>query len=1098
MAEVLSFPSQPDGASHFGSSSLQRSASHSSLLLQNSAIYHPSTNNPKPGYSQLAYDNRLSNSLPSSAPSSPRLSQPQSSNQPSYISTPSSSLSLDEHCLVEDEDIRFPSYADELYIEPDRHVFEPPSSPEDSSSLAAAPCENVASRTGTPRLSRAGSSGSAGDDMNIQNEPSRHVDYLSHNWKEEDIWSSWRHVVARRKVYGNSTRLENASWRTWAKSKYRLKTVSPETLNWMKDHDVTWLYGPLQTDAGKLVLPDSGLNNNGLSCNNSFGSMKPILKKRSLSELMLHRSISSSTLIQQATDALKAQQPGQRLRNPPVLRQGTLSDYAISSNHETPSSPSNEGGSSILSSTMTSGRQTPCTKRHIHFNNKVEQCIAINDGPHERCRYGKPRRDDSESEDDVLMMKPVANKVKVNKPRTPRSIPSNEGKTIAMLPSTTLKYRGDTPDPVEQQEKQKDGPWNKGIRIPQSPSQETIKPSSPSSNFLIDDDDEEMDMNWQPSAGRRDSIFLHHSHMSGSELEEDCLQQRNGLRRTPSGMFMPYDDDDDDAISTGFLGKVIDTVNTAKDIAHVIWNVAAKEVEDEEAAAAALLKRSLSTACSPMLFGTATASLGCQQHASRRRMAARIMADGPQPKRCNFFLWDDEAKSREAAAVLSNSRTEPVSAPQTPTMPSFVTGFNGLQTPHTDTSKRYGSSEISTPYTPSKSSAAPRSGRDTQETSTTIGTSDEEFYDWPTSDDEDVLRALANAASARMNMPPPETPCKTIKNDPLSSPGKRRFSEMANGGEITWPTLEVVEDDVFSTPSTTLKKEGNLFIGQPIFCPTDTPTPRRFKDVPQAGQDSELTVQILKILQDRNVTLNSDVKAELKAVCDKHSLSTRGIMKGRDVSRAMVCSKNESISELQETIAALQAERETSRAHLPNMQLPALSVFLIFIGRSIQLNLPLPNSLPVSSNLQVSNATTEPSRKWPAVPWTFTGLLNGRYVVFNEYGRRLHFQRHDLIQIDEGALRISQALKQTFHPREQPVEYWPYARGVVNFWLELIPENPATRAEILDLFDWILILMREVMHAPREINRALLLDAGKRKAFFSLTFPGIAAVESVD
>ncbi|KAL8730661.1 MAG: hypothetical protein Q9166_003974 [cf. Caloplaca sp. 2 TL-2023] len=572
MAEVLSFPSQPDRPPHFGSSSLQRSSSHSSLLLQNSAIYRSSSSNSKPGYSHVGYDNRLSNSLPSSAPSSPRLSQPQFSNQPSYTSTPSSSLSLDEHCAVEDEDIHFPSYGNDVYAEPDHHALEPPTSPEDGSSQVAPPSENTISVTKFPRLTRAGSSGSAGDDMDIQREPTRHVDYLSHNWKEEDIWSSWRHVIARRKFYSNSTRLENASWRTWAKSKNRLQTVSPETLNWMKDHDVTWLYGPLQTDAGRPLLPSSGPDTSGLSRSNSFASKKPILKKRSLSELMLRRSVSSSTLIQQATDALQAQQPGRRLRDRPVLEERALSDFVTSSNPETPSSPSNEGGSSTLPSSSTSGHQTPCTKRHIHFNNKVEQCIAINDGPNERCRYGRAPQEDSDSEEEILMMKPVPNKPKSNKPKTPRNSFSNEGKTIAMLPATTLKYRGDTPDPTKQQEKQQDGLWSKSSKIPQSPSQETIKPSSPSSNFLLDDEDEELDMHWQPSAGRRDSIFLHHSHLSASEIDEDTPEQRNGLRRTPSGMFMPYDDDDG-AISTGFLGKVIDTVNTAKDIAHVIWNV---------------------------------------------------------------------------------------------------------------------------------------------------------------------------------------------------------------------------------------------------------------------------------------------------------------------------------------------------------------------------------------------------------------------------------------------------------------------------------------------------------------------------------------------
>lgn len=72
----------------------------------------------------------------------------------------------------------------------------------------------------------------AADDTSVEEEPSRHVDYLSHEWREEDIWSSWRYITARRKDYSNGIRLENASWRTWAKAKNNLGTISPETLNW--------------------------------------------------------------------------------------------------------------------------------------------------------------------------------------------------------------------------------------------------------------------------------------------------------------------------------------------------------------------------------------------------------------------------------------------------------------------------------------------------------------------------------------------------------------------------------------------------------------------------------------------------------------------------------------------------------------------------------------------------------------------------------------------------------------------------------------------------------------------------------------------------
>ena len=339
----------------------------------------------------------------------------------------------------------------------------------------------------------------------------------------------------------------------------------------MKDHDVTWLYGPLQTGTGKSLEYNSTPNASGLSRSNSFTSKKPILKKRSLSELMLKQSISSSTLIQQATDALQAQQPGRRLRDRPVLGERAPSDFVTSSSPDTVSSPSNETNPTTQPSASTSGRQTPCTKRHIHFNDKVEQCIAISGAGHDRCYHGRAIYDDSDSEDDMLMMKSVPHRKNSNGPSTPRNSFSNEGKTIAMLPSTTLKYRGDTPDPIKQQEKPKTEALATRPKIPQSPSQETIKPSDSSSNFLLDDEDKELDMDWQPSAARRDSIFLQHSQTSGPHDGED-FEQRSGLRRTPSGMFMPYDDEDD-AVTIGFLGKVIDTVNTAKDIAHVIWNV---------------------------------------------------------------------------------------------------------------------------------------------------------------------------------------------------------------------------------------------------------------------------------------------------------------------------------------------------------------------------------------------------------------------------------------------------------------------------------------------------------------------------------------------
>lgn len=341
----------------------------------------------------------------------------------------------------------------------------------------------------------------------------------------------------------------------------------------MKDHDVTWLYGPLQTGTTKFYDLDSAPAASCLSRNNSFGSKKTILKKRSLSELMLQQSLSSSTLMKQATDALRAQQPEDSVLTRPVLGNRALSDFVTSSQPVVPDLQLDGPQPTVFASSPDSGTQTPCTKRHIHFNNKVEQCIAINKGGDDHGEYYSAIHDESSSDDELLTMKPVhTKKATLSSRSTPRNSFSCESKTIAMLPSTTLKYRGDTPDPAEQKSKQKGSYWNASSKLAPSPSQETLKPKSASANFLLDDEEDDADMNWQPSLSGRN--FL--SYQSQSSNYGSSNDKANNLHRTSSGMFMPCaedEEDSDDIGTTGLLRKVVDTVNTAKDIAHVIWNV---------------------------------------------------------------------------------------------------------------------------------------------------------------------------------------------------------------------------------------------------------------------------------------------------------------------------------------------------------------------------------------------------------------------------------------------------------------------------------------------------------------------------------------------
>lgn len=231
MTEVLSI-SQPDGHTHFGSS-LSPSSSQTSILLQNPSSYPRSNPNYQSRYRAAGYDTRTSLSAPSSAPSSPQFAAPGFSREPSYMSTPSSSLSLNEDATQEDEELCFPTYDHHGYFEIQEETTEPPNQPSEPARPPATSAPKAPKTPTTPvHAPLYEPDQTAGDDMAIKSEPTRHVDYLSHSWKEEDIWSSWRHIVGRRKVYSNSARLENASWRQWAKSRNQLRTIAPDTLNW--------------------------------------------------------------------------------------------------------------------------------------------------------------------------------------------------------------------------------------------------------------------------------------------------------------------------------------------------------------------------------------------------------------------------------------------------------------------------------------------------------------------------------------------------------------------------------------------------------------------------------------------------------------------------------------------------------------------------------------------------------------------------------------------------------------------------------------------------------------------------------------------------
>jgi len=446
------------------------------------------------------------------------------------------------------------------------------------------------------------------DDSMIKEPPSQQVDFLTHEWREEDIWSSWRHIIANRKQFGEKSRLENASWRQWAKYRGNFRTVTPESLNWLKESDITWLYGPLKAASSYPISKNvSEPSSTRLSKNNSFVNKKPILKKRCLSEVMLAKSLSTSSLVREAaTSALFSS------RRP--RRSDASSEFSES---KLPSEAPSRAGETLGSYTSRSSSfcETPsCEKKHIRFDDVVEQCIAVDhpitlglddDSSDDEEAVHRDNSSTSSDDDGGLMMARKRRAPTLARPKLAgsRSNSHNGREIIKTLPNTTLKYRTDSPDITEQAQHHTFGsrvasnaPWNSS-RISPSPSQETLRPTNPSANFLLPRDDEDSDddkdgltidsdASWSfGSSNPRSSLGASstrgrgsrgssaaRSHTPGPGGYSDDDFRMEGMRRTGSGMFMPEEEEERE-YATGILGRIGEGINTARDIAHVIWTV---------------------------------------------------------------------------------------------------------------------------------------------------------------------------------------------------------------------------------------------------------------------------------------------------------------------------------------------------------------------------------------------------------------------------------------------------------------------------------------------------------------------------------------------
>ncbi|KAK5555706.1 hypothetical protein LTR46_006147 [Exophiala xenobiotica] len=262
-------------------------------------------------------------------------------------------------------------------------------------------------------------------------------------------------------------------------------------------------------------------------------------------------------------------------------------------------------------------------------------------------------------------------------------------------------------------------------------------------------------------------------------------------------------------------------------------------------------------------------------------MAARTMEGGVSAPR-------NEAKIREEAAVLSNSRSEPPKPPQTPQKPRR----NTLPpTPDTGASKRATHKEE-----PDEHVKATNADEDSS-------------FDRSSSNDEALLEAEQQVMKER---PQFETPKKAARTQSTTSPGKRAFGQMAEQSDLadnTWP----LSDDVFATPSTSHKSGGTGLLS-----PNVTPARGRTQPIQPETAPSTLATEALAILAKAH--LDSQTEAELVDLLNKHDLRTQGVIKGREITRIAVQAKEKKIAELQARIAALEAGRETNRTVITHLK----------------------------------------------------------------------------------------------------------------------------------------------------------------------------------
>ncbi|EMD94506.1 hypothetical protein COCC4DRAFT_34058 [Bipolaris maydis ATCC 48331] len=248
----------------------------------------------------------------------------------------------------------------------------------------------------------------------------------------------------------------------------------------------------------------------------------------------------------------------------------------------------------------------------------------------------------------------------------------------------------------------------------------------------------------------------------------------------------------------------------------------------------------------------------------------------PPREQCKFFLWDDDARTREDEAVANTA--------------AILTSGHKRKRSVSGNLDKYHSSK------------AP--------------------------DDHDLGEAMSHL----------ETPGKAAKTTTFSTPATRRSnlpwdesqsSDTAVFGLQTPHTGRKAKGDPFISrpsaaaspfPSSAASQESIRRVATSYSTPytsiDETPKTSRFKN----SMDRDLVGDVFGLLQDSKVGLPVHTEEELRALLTRHAKRTEGFKRARDVTRLAVKAKDAKITEFTYRIGTLEAELEAEKAMVTHLQ----------------------------------------------------------------------------------------------------------------------------------------------------------------------------------